>query len=92
MIPAFRPERNFSGSASSGTREVMMMDKKQSDDIDYLHPEGKPEGSRLEKDTGNTFDEHEAEADAKRRRNSEIDTDGHHMCSQECQRRHKTKV
>lgn len=66
------------------------MDKKKEADIDYMHPDGKPERSNEDPEDG--FDGRELEAESKRKRSAEIDADGHHMCSSTCQKHHRTKV
>jgi len=65
---------------------------KEEENIDYLHPHGKPAPTEQpKKDEKVEFDGRELEAESKRLRNAEIDTDGHHVCSRECQNKHKTR-
>jgi hypothetical protein len=61
------------------------------DDIDYLHPHGKPASPKVDKQK-HAFDGRELEEDAKSKKNALIDADGHHICSPECQKRHKLQT
>jgi hypothetical protein len=61
------------------------MNKKDETDIDYLHPNGKPETREEPEPKAKKFDEREVEQAAKSERNALIDADGHHICSAECQ-------
>ncbi len=63
----------------------------EDEEIDYLHPDGKPVSESKSTD-GTIFDERELEAASKREKNALVDADGHHMCSAECQHKHKTKI
>jgi hypothetical protein len=60
-------------------------------DIDYMHPEGKP-AKKDEPQEEKKFDGRELEAAARRKKNALIDADGHHICSSECQKKHKVKL
>ncbi|HEY9679881.1 MAG TPA: hypothetical protein V6C76_17895 [Drouetiella sp.] len=57
--------------------------EKNEKDIDYLHPDGKPENAKKLKSA-------EEYAIAEKQMQKSIDeADGHHMCSTECQKHHK---
>lgn len=62
----------------------------EDEEIDYLHPDGKPQNAKAA--DGETFDGRELEAAARREKSMAFDIDGHHMCSAECQHKHKTKI
>jgi hypothetical protein len=57
------------------------------EDIDYMHPDGKPPA--IKKPAEEKFDGRELEAASRREKRALIDADGHHICSSECQRKHK---
>ena len=59
------------------------------EDIDYLHPEGKPVKASVSTERNEKFDGRDLEAAAKREKSALIDTDGHHICSQECRKKHR---
>jgi cytochrome c5 len=57
--------------------------------IDYLHPEGKPEEQSPE-DNQQSFEQQiDSERTAQR---AQDETDGHHICSNTCQRHHEVKT
>ncbi len=58
-----------------------MPDIQEEENVDYLHPDGKPADS--EKKT-----EDEYAIKRKSRQTSIDEADGHHMCSAECQKHH----
>jgi hypothetical protein len=63
------------------------MDKNtEPEDIDYMHPQGKPNSRDGRSAPEKKFDGRELEAESKREKNSLIDTDGHHICSAECKK------
>jgi len=63
------------------------MDKSaELEDIDYMHPEGKPKSRDELPASEKKFDGRELEAESKREKNALIDTDGHHICSAECKK------
>lgn len=68
------------------------MNKQNEDDIDYLHPQGKPVTKAQPEPKSKKFDERELEQSAKSERAAMIDADGHHICSSECQKTHKSKT
>jgi len=68
------------------------MNTKDENDIDYLHPHGKPKTKAEPEPKSKKFDERELEQAAKNDRTAMIDADGHHICSPECQKVHKVKT
>ncbi len=68
------------------------MNKNDQTDIDYLHPNGKPQTGEEPEPKSKKFDEREVEQAAKSERNALIDADGHHICSAECKKTHKVKT
>ena len=70
----------------SNAKTLDLSDRKElpdyDDDIDYLHPDGKPKVSDCQKKTD------DAERLKPVSRASIDEADGHHMCSEGCRRRH----
>jgi len=68
----------------------MTNQKSQTDEIDYLHPDGKPnvegEGRKAE------FDAEEVAQEQVQRNKAIEEADGHHVCSETCQAHHKVTV
>ena len=60
------------------------MPTKQEDDIDYLHPDGKPAAPAKKIKT-----EEEYAIAEKSTEKSIAEADGHHMCSKDCQQHHQ---
>jgi hypothetical protein len=61
--------------------------KKPNTDIDYLHPQGKPRSESKRR----SF-ENELEEEQKNKKLALEEADGHHICSDECRRRHNLTV
>lgn len=61
-----------------------MSTTKEQEDIDYLHPDGKPAAPAKK-----TKSEEEYALAEKSVEKSIAEADGHHMCSPECQKHHQ---